>query len=344
MGLVEIALIMGFLLSFLMAIALGGNDAATPTETAVGARVFTVKQAVILFTIFAALGALTQGFMVMKTIGTGIVPSINLLGAIITVLSAFIWITFCNVYGLEISVTHSIIGSILGYGLAAYGISGIQWSLMQTVVISWFASPLLSALIAFLSYKLLAIMVARYNAINRAMVPLLKVALCYSAYAFGTNDIANATGVYVTVAMMVLGSPPEFNVMLLLAAFGSLGLAIGGFWLGPRVIETVAFKITRLNPVTGTAAEVTNAVVVHLFTIIPYMILGYGMPISTSLASVGALVGVGFASYGSSGINKRTITILSMSWVATVLITTTLTYVSYSILFPFTGPILEPKS
>ena len=83
MGIVEIALIVGFALSFLMAVALGGNDAATPTETAVGARVLSIRQAVALFAIFSALGAVTQGFMVMKTIGTGIVPSINLLGQLL---------------------------------------------------------------------------------------------------------------------------------------------------------------------------------------------------------------------------------------------------------------------
>ena len=343
MGIVEIALIIGFALSFLMAVALGGNDAATPTETAVGARVLTIRQAVALFAVFAALGAVTQGFMVMKTIGTGIVPSINLLGAIIAVLSTFIWIMICNFYGLEISVTHSIIGSILGYGIAAYGISGVQWGLVQNVAISWLTSPLLAAFAAFLLYKLLAMAIARHSGIKRGFPSLLKLALCYSAYAFGTNDIANATGVYVTVGTMVLGHPPEHSVMLLLAVLGSLGIALGGFLLGPKVIETVAFRITRLNPVTGTAAEVANALVVHLFTIVPYALLGYGMPISTSLASVGALVGVGLASYGSSGINRRTVTVLFSSWVATVLITTVLTFVLYSILVPFIGPIIEPK-
>ncbi|MEM2103711.1 MAG: inorganic phosphate transporter [Candidatus Bathyarchaeia archaeon] len=342
MSLTEIALVTGFLLSFLMAIALGGNDAATPTETAVGARVLTIRQAVVLFALFVALGALTQGFMVMKTVGTGIVPSIDLLGAIVAVLSAFIWIMFCNFYGLEISVTHSIIGSILGYGIAAYGIGGIQWGLIQTVIISWLTSPLLAAFIAFLLYKLIAAITAKYAAVTRSLPTLLKLALCYSAYAFGANDIANATGVYVTVTKMILGFPPEYNIMLLLAAFGSLGIALGGFLLGPRVIETVAFKITRLNPVTGASAEVANALVVHLFTIVPYMILGYGMPISTSLASVGALIGVGLASYGSSGINRRTVTVLSLSWVATVFVTAFIAYVAYSILFPFTGSIIKP--
>ena len=342
MSLVEVALIIGFLLSFLMAIALGGNDAATPTDTAVGARVLTIRQAIALFAIFTALGAVTQGFMVMKTIGTGIVPSIDLLGAIIAILSTFIWIMFCNFKGLEISVTHSIIGGIMGYGIAAYGISGIQWGLVQNIAISWVTSPLLAAFVAFLLCKLVAAITARSNVITRGLPTLLKLSLCYSAFAFGTNDIANATGVYVTVATVALGTQPEYSVMLLLAVLGSAGIAIGGFWLGPKVIETIAFKITRLNPATATAAEIANALVVHLFTIVPYMLLGYGMPISTSIASVGALVGVGLASYGSTGINRRTVTVLFSSWMATVLITAVLTYVLYSIVFPLTGPIIGP--
>jgi PiT family inorganic phosphate transporter len=340
MGLVEIALFLGFFLSFLMAIALGGNDAATPTDTVVGARILTIKKAILLFAIFTTIGALSQGFMVMKTIGTGIVPSIDLLGAIITVLSAFTWIMFCNFYGLEISVTHSIIGSVLGYGIASYGIGGIRWDLIQTVILSWFSSPILSILLAFLLYKLLAFTIGRLNPIGKAMPYLLILALCYSAYAFGANDIANATGVYVTVTKIVLGHPPEYNVMILLAALGSLGIAIGGFLLGPRVIETVAFKIIRLSVLGAASAELANALIVHLFTILPYVIIGYGMPISTSLASVGSLVGVGLASYGSSGINRRTLTILSMGWVATVFVTAFLSYSLYSLLFPYIGPII----
>jgi PiT family inorganic phosphate transporter len=343
MGITEIALFVGFLLSFLMAIAMGGNDAATPTDTAVGARAITIKKAVILFAIFAAVGALTQGFMVMKTIGTGIVPSIDLLGAIILVLVAFVWIMICNVYGLEISVTQAIIGSILGYGIAAYGISGVQWNLFQTIIISWFTSPFLAIFSSYLMYKLLAFVVSRYNAVDKFMTPLLIIGLCYSAYAFGTNDIANATGVYVTIARMALGNPPEQNVMFLLAIFGSIGLAIGGFWLGPRVIEMVAFRITRLDVISGAAAEASNALIVHLFTLIPYMILGYGMPISTSIASVGSLVGVGLARYGASGVNKRTILVLTAGWVATIFVTAFVTFILYTVLFPYVGSIIKPN-
>jgi phosphate/sulfate permease len=344
MNLPQIAICVGFLLSFLMAIALGGNDAASPVANVVGTRVLTIRQSLALFAIFASVGALTQGYMNMKTIGTGIVPSIDLLGAIIIVLTAFVWIMFCNNRGLEISVTHTIVGSILGYGLAKFGVNGIRWSLIQMVIVSWFASPILAALLAMALYKVLTSLTSRYESLMTMMPTLIKVALCYSAYAFGANDISNATGVYVTVTQMVMGSPPEGRVMFLLSVFGSIGVIIGGLWLGPKVIETVAFNIIRLNIESGTAAEITNAFVVHLFVTLPYMLIGYGLPISTSLANIGALVGVGFANYGSSGINKRTVSLLLLCWVASVVVTAMVTYILYTLFFPITGPIIQPNS
>ncbi|RLG08757.1 MAG: hypothetical protein DRN65_00745 [Thaumarchaeota archaeon] len=334
----------GFILTFLMAVALGGNDAATPCDTTVGARVLTVRKAVILFAIFASFGALTQGYMVMKTIGRGIVPAIDLLGVLVVITSAFIWIMFCNYFGLEISVTHSVIGAVLGYGLAAYGAGGINWDLVQKVIISWFTSPILSIALAFATYKIIARIINNRNSFAMKIMPALLVfSLCYSAFAFGTNDIANATGVYVTVSEIVFGGIPEQNVMFLLAVFGSIGIAVGGLLLGTRVIGTVAFKITKLDPVSGFAAELSNAFVVHMFTTIPYLLFGYGIPISTSLASVGAVIGVGLAMYRSAGINKRTVMILMSAWIASVTLTAVLSYALYSLLLPITGPILKPN-
>lgn len=343
MNLVEIALAIGLILSFLMAIALGGNDAASPCANVVGARVLSIRQSIILFAIFSTIGALTQGHMNMKTVGTGLVPHINLLGAIVIVLTAFTWIMICNNRGLEISVTQTIIGSIMGYGIAAFGVEGIQWDLIQKVILSWIASPILAAILAYNFHKALTKLAEKYDSVQRRMSTFIKVALCYSAYAFGSNDIANATGVYVSVAQIVLGSPPEGRVMFLLAVIGSVGVVIGGLWLGPKVIETVAFKIVKLSVISGTAAEITNALVVHMFVTIPYLLIGYGLPVSTSLANVGALVGVGYASMGSTGINKRTVAVLMSSWVCSVFVTALVTYTIYSALLPYTGPIIAPN-
>ncbi|MCD6342072.1 MAG: inorganic phosphate transporter, partial [Thaumarchaeota archaeon] len=90
-------------------------------------------------------------------------------------------------------------------------------------------------------------------------------------------------------------------------------------------------------------AELSNAVVVHMFTTIPYFLFGYGLPISTSLASVGAVIGVGLAMYKSAGVNKRTIMVLVAAWIASITVTAIVSYILYSFLLPVTGPILRPK-
>ena len=325
-----------------MAIALGGNDAASPAANVVGARVLSVRQAILLFTIFATVGALSQGYMNMKTVGTGIVPSIDLLGDIIIVLTAFTWIMMYNYKGLEISVTHTVVGSILGYGIAKFSISGVNWSLIQIVALSWFTSPILAAIVAFALHKLLVKVSNRYEYWEKYMSYVLMAALCYSAYAFGANDIANATGVYVTVTDLALGGPPQEQIMFILAIFGSIGVIIGGLWLGPKVIAMVAFNIIRLDVVSATAAEITNALVVHIFVTIPYMVIGYGVPISSSLANIGALVGVGLSSYGATGVNTKTVRTLVLCWIMSVGVTALVTFTLYSLLLPITGPLLRP--
>ena len=80
-----------------------------------------------------------------------------------------------------------------------------------------------------------------------------------------------------------------------------------------------------------------------MFTTIPYFLIGYGLPISTSLASVGAVIGVGLAMYKSAGINKKTVMTLVAAWIASVALTAVISYTIYSLLYPRIGPILKPK-
>ena len=114
-----------------------------------------------------------------------------------------------------------------------------------------------------------------------------------------------------------------FNIQtaILLAALGAIGISIGGFTLGRRVIKTIAFGITRLDYITGSAATFANAIIVWLFTTIPTWIWGWGMPISTTHASVSAVLGVGLAKYGMRGIKWGTFFKIITSWLLTVPIT-----------------------
>lgn len=335
MALETLLLALGLVLSFLVAVSLGANDAAEPTDCAVGAGVISIRRAVILFAIFTAAGALTQGFMVMKTIGKGIVPEISIPGAFAAVLATFIWVSLvASRVGIDVSVTHTIVGAVLGYGLVAYGLHKLNLGVLMMTILSWVSSPLSSMFLAYVLYKLIVWILEKARVdvysegVEKTLSYFLIGSLAFSAYAFGANDIANATGVYVTIAERV-GRMPDYTAMIALAAFGSAGIAIGGLTMGPRVIETMAFKITRLNVISGFAAELSNALVVYLFTTVPYILIGFGMPISTSLATAGSLIGVGLASGGRKGVNPDIVTKLATFWVLTVPVSATLSAAIY---------------
>jgi len=331
-------LILGLVMSFVMAVSLGGNDAAEPTDCAVGAGVISIRKAVILFAIFTAVGALTQGFMVMKTVGRGIVPEISIAGAFTCVTAAALWVLLiASRIGIDISVTHSIIGAVVGYGLLSYGWNNINHYILFMTILSWITSPLTSIILAYVFYRIIVYIIERMNIdvyspkFEKTLSAFLIGSLAFSAYSFGMNDIANATGVYVTIASK-LGRMPDYNAMLALAAFGSVGIAVGGLTIGPKVISTMAFKVTRLNVISGFAAELSNALVVYLFTTIPYHLIGFGLPISTSLASAGSLIGVGIASGGRKSINKEIAFRLASFWVLTVPATMAISAVIYFLL------------
>lgn len=317
MDLTLLLLALGLFLAFLMSMNLGGNDAANPTSATVGAGVLSLKRALVLFSIFVFLGAVLQGSMVMKTIGKGIVPEIDVVGAFAIILSANAWIFLATWRGMAISTTHSVICAVIGYGLVKYGLGGINFNVFGTIVLSWLTSPLCSLALAFIIYKLIESYSEKNQGqkLEKFFKTLLIASLCFSAYSFGANDVANATGVYITIASK-MGQVPDAVAMVGLAIFGTVGIVLGAILFGPRVIETLAFRITRLDLHTGLAASISNALVVYLFTTLPYVLFGFGLPISTSYASVGAILGASIAA--KKRLSRNTSTYLFSYWLLTV--------------------------
>ncbi len=313
-GLLVIGIGLG--ISLYVAWCLGANDAANPTECAVGSGVLSMRRALLLFCIFVAIGALLQGFMVIKTIGRGVVENVSILGSVSVVLSACLWITFCTWRGLPVSTTHAIVGSVIGYGIVEGGAGGVNWGVFGGVGVSWVSSPLAAAALAFILYGLLVRALPSFKRPELITRGLLVFALCFSAYAFGANDVGNATGVFMSIASEMPGLSQDL-LLLVLAVLGTLGIAVGAFTWGYRVIDTVGFKITRLDPVMGGAAELSNALSVYLFTTLPYIMFGWGMPISTTLASVGSIIGVGLAKNRET-VSTGTIARILSAWVLTV--------------------------
>lgn len=151
-----------------MAWNIGANDVANAMGTSVGSRALTLKQAVIIAAIFEFSGAFFAGDAVTDTVRKGILsvdfsdPLVDAafsqdiaFGFIAAMMAAATWLTIATRYGLPVSTTHSIIGGIIGVGLileVKHDTTLIDWEVVQKVVMSWVASPLMGGLLAFFSY------------------------------------------------------------------------------------------------------------------------------------------------------------------------------------------------
>ncbi len=152
-----------------MAWNIGANDVANAMGTSVGSRALTLKQAVIIAAVFEFCGAFFAGDAVTDTVRKGILSvdfdvvddafSKDLaFGFIAAMMAAATWLTIATRMGLPVSTTHSIIGGIIGVGLileVKHDMTLIDWSVVQKVVLSWIASPLMGGLLAFFSYMII---------------------------------------------------------------------------------------------------------------------------------------------------------------------------------------------
>ncbi|MHC1586217.1 MAG: inorganic phosphate transporter [Candidatus Hecatellaceae archaeon] len=312
--------VVGLFLTIPIAWSLGANDAANPTDCAVGSGAISLRKALTLFALATAAGAILQGHMVMKTVDRGIVPRIEIAGAFVVVVSVCLWLFLCTWKGMPVSTTHTTVGAVIGYGAAAYGLNRLNLNVLSNVFIGFAASPLISLVMAIGILRLLEHGLPRLvkdaGRRDKVMLGLIVLGLVFSAYSFGANDIANVTGVYVTITKEI-GGMPDRETMILLALLGSGGIALGGFTWGYRVIETAGRKITRLNLTTGLSAELANALTVYLFTTVPYLLIGWGLPVSTTHSSVGSIIGVGLAR-GARTVNKVTVLKILAAWALTL--------------------------
>ena len=328
--------ILAIIVGLYMAWNIGANDAANSMATSYGSGALTLKQIIFVAAILEFCGAVVAGQRVTSTIAKGIVP-IQLLdphlvaiGALAALLSAGFWITLATYYHLPISTSHSIVGAMLGFGLAAVSqgylkLTDIHWAVLAKIVASWIISPLFGALIAFMVFTAIRIAI-----LNRYPIPAVEhvfrylqvLTACYVAFAHGSNDVANATGP-IAAALGILGR--EMPIWLL--AIGGLGIAVGIATWGYRVIETVGKRITELTYTRGFSAEFATAT-----TVLGASMLG--MPVSTTHTLVGSVIGVGLAG-GLASVDLSVVRKIIISWVVTIPVAAGLSIALYTIMVIF---------
>jgi PiT family inorganic phosphate transporter len=160
-----------------MAMNIGANDVANNVGPAVGSKALTMGGAIAIAAIFEAAGALIAGGDVVKTIKKGIID-INAFGGntdsfiwamMAALLAAALWLNFATAYKAPVSTTHSIVGGVMGAGIAASGFGIVAWGTMGKIVASWIISPVLGGFIAALFlYAIKKTMVHKENKIEAA--------------------------------------------------------------------------------------------------------------------------------------------------------------------------------
>ncbi len=175
-----------------MAMNIGANDVANNMAPAVGSRALTIGVAVVLAAIFEAAGAIIAGGAVVATVSGGIIqpdllPSTAhfITGMLAALFAAAVWLNVATAFGAPVSTTHSIVGGVLGGGIAMAGFGVADWSVMARIVASWVISPVMGGVIAagFLAYIKFTILF-RPDMLTQAQrrVPLL-VAIMAGAFA-----------------------------------------------------------------------------------------------------------------------------------------------------------------
>ena len=138
-----------------MAMNIGANDVANNMGPAVGANALSMTGAVIIAAIFESAGALLAGGDVVSTISKGIIDptaieqsSIFIWAMMAALISSAVWVNLATWIGAPVSTTHSVVGGVMGAGIAAAGLAAVNWQTMGTIAASWVISPVLGGVIA----------------------------------------------------------------------------------------------------------------------------------------------------------------------------------------------------
>lgn len=150
------------LFGLIMTWGVGANDLANVMSTSIGSNSITIRQAIIIAILFEFLGAYLGGMQVSNTIRHGIIntdvlvnrPELFVYGMISVLMAAMTWMTLASYLGLPVSITHTIVGAIVGFGAILLGINAIQWHKVSIIAISWVTSPLLAAIFSYLLFIL----------------------------------------------------------------------------------------------------------------------------------------------------------------------------------------------
>jgi len=318
----------------------GFHDTANACATVIYTKALKPRVAIVMSGILNFLGALLVGTAVAEVI-TKIIPAqtVSLTIVVAVLLAALIWNLITWWYGIPVSSSHCLIGSLFGAGVTAAGVDGVSWDELWKVVTALLVSPLVGfAAGAFTTWAALKLGPAHQpdggdmsDTHSKTMRWLHILASASVSFSHGSNDGQKTMG----IIALVLGTQfAQYGysthviplwVMAAAATAIMLGTIIGGW----RVIRTVGTKISRerLTHAQGFGASMSTAIIILIASHI-------GAPISTTHTLSSAVAGGTIPVYGAGKLNLKTLQLIVIAWVLTLPVAALLSCGSYLLLHP----------
>ncbi|MBQ0918418.1 inorganic phosphate transporter [Hydrogenophaga aromaticivorans] len=193
-----------------MAMNIGANDVANNMGPAVGSGAMTMGWAIVVAAVFEAMGAIVAGGEVVGTIKGGIIDSKQITDATLfawvmfaALLAGALWLHLATAIGAPVSTTHSIIGAVMGAGIAAGGWGLVNWGTIGSIVMSWVISPLSGGAVAAAFLYLIKRSITYRNEMTEAASRVVPWLIALMAWAFCTYMLLKGLGQLVKVDFWV---------------------------------------------------------------------------------------------------------------------------------------------
>jgi len=303
-------LLIPFLAAMFLAINMGASGTAPSFSAAYGANLIRRERIAGVFGIFVLAGALIAGKKVAMTISRGILPE-DVMGLTLTTIvlvSVALSLLMANLLKVPQSTSQATIAALVGPAVY-YDILKAHRLLFE-VIPTWLILPVVSFLLTLAIGKLI------YTPLNKRMTngfsrvaghPFLKIAVlaasCYVAFAIGSNNVANAAGPIVAMAMKSMGTTTEATALMIMI-FATLLVApcfaIGSSIMGSRVVETTGREIVEFGPLGAVLVAVVTA------TLLLVASVSRGIPASLVQMNTASIMALGVTKEGWRFVASRT--------------------------------------
>jgi len=267
----------------------GFHDAANSIATVVSTRVLSPQKAVLWAAFFNFVAAFVMGTSVAKTMGKGMIDLSVVTNEVILagLIGAIVWNLFTWYYGLPVSSSHALIGGYAGAALAKAGPRAILVSGWTKTLVFIVLAPLMGLLVGFFLMVIVSWTFRRWHPfkLDQLFRRLQLISAGLYSLGHGGNDAQKTMGI-ITGLLVAGGYLPTFDVPLWVILMSHAAIALGTMFGGWRIVKTMGSGITRLQPVGGFCAETAAATTIFLATF-------GGIPISTTHAITGSILGVG---------------------------------------------------